>query len=470
MKFCFLLAILLTISSSCSLMKGKKSEPSIINNVPQESVATDFDFDLDVKRVVLENGLTVLIVENDFLPIFTYFTFYKVGAKFESKGIVGGSHFLEHLMFKGAKKYGMGAFDQTIESNGGTNNAFTSMDLTVYYDNLPVRSLEKIIDLESDRMQGILLDPVGFEKEREVILEERKVRYENRPSGKLFLELSKEVFRQTPYGRSVIGESDEIKEMTREGIFEYYKNFYSPNNAVVVVSGGVDSGETLNLIKKYYGNIAPSSKLQASKDLRGGDLPYPHSGRYGTTIKIRAEAPNPKFMLAYKAFPQGTRESQVVDILSYILGSGDSSFLVQKYVKGKQIRLVDIYSFPYTMQNSGVFFIGGELLSGVNLQTIEASLKRDLKESCELAINDRSVQKTKNQIWVEFYNGLQTNDGIGRYLGTAEAIMGDYKFYKKELETYQSITTEEVIDLCKSTFVKNNGIFASVWNKHPKNK
>ena len=205
------------------------------------SKKSNLSLSLKVHKEILPNGLRVLIMENRRLPIFSYYTYFDVGGRHERKGITGASHFLEHLMFKGAKKYGAGKFDSLIEGNGGFSNAYTSFDNTVYHENMPSKSLPIIIDMEADRMVNLLLEPKAFEKERQVVLEERKLRYDNSPMGKLFLNMMQEVFEGTPYGGSVIGNVEDIKNVSRDQIFNYFKKYYSPNNAIVVIVGDVDT-------------------------------------------------------------------------------------------------------------------------------------------------------------------------------------------------------------------------------------
>ena len=190
MRFVFLLVFLL---AACSTEKVKKS--STLSDSVQ----------IQVEEVKLDNGMTALIVPNHKLPIFSLYMFYKVGGKNEVKGITGASHFLEHMMFKGAKRYGQNRIDFLIEGSGGSTNAYTTNDQTVYYENLPSSELATILDIESDRMENLLLDPDAFEKERQVVLEERKMRYENSPRGQLYLELMETLFKGTPHRNIVTG-------------------------------------------------------------------------------------------------------------------------------------------------------------------------------------------------------------------------------------------------------------------------
>src|SRR5690606_26981284 len=221
----FLLLVSMTLLFSCSSLKT------------QETLG---DINLDVKEVKLDNGLTALIIPDHKLPIFSLYLFYKVGGKNEVPGITGASHFLEHMMFKGAKKFGKNSIDFIIEGSGGSTNAYTTTDQTVYYENLPTSQLEQMLEIEADRMENLLLDENDFEKERAVVLEERRMRYENSPRGQLYLGLMSHLFEGTPYGRSVIGDIADLKTMTREQIYQYFKKFYAPNNVVVVIAGDVN--------------------------------------------------------------------------------------------------------------------------------------------------------------------------------------------------------------------------------------
>ncbi len=454
--------VLLFLLFSCSSNKNQITQ--------NDSESSSTSVQLNVKKLTLDNGLRVLIVENKRLPVFSYYTFYDVGGRHERKGITGASHFLEHLMFKGAKKYGPGEFDKIIENNGGSNNAYTTFDSTVYYEDLPSAALEKVIDLEADRMVNLALEPTGFEKEKQVVLEERKMRYENSPHGKLYQKMMKAVFRKTPYGGSVIGEPEDIKNLDRDAVFEYFKKFYAPNNAVVVIVGDVDSDDTFDLIKKYYGPLKRSEKVAETKKEMDDPEIYKHQGQYRNWYKIHGESPSPIFMMAYKGKKLGDRASYVMDILSSVLGDGASSYLYQRYVKSKSPSLNNIYAANYNLKYNGVFFISGELLKRTNLNRFKDNIHREMRKVCKNAITERNLQKIKNQYLIQFYKGLQTNAGIAQFIGSYENYFGDYSKYKDEVDIYNSITLEELMDTCHSMFKSGEYIFVTIWDKHPKRK
>ncbi len=426
---------------------------------------------LDVKKFTLNNGLRVLIVENHRLPIFSYYTFFDVGGRFEGPGTTGATHFLEHMMFKGAKKYGPGKFDSIIESNGGSTNAYTTFDSTVYYQNMPSHTIDTIIDLEADRMENLLLEKVAFDKERDVVLEERKYRYENSSRGKLYLNMMQRMFEGTPYGLSVIGSVEDLLTLNRDQMFDFFKKFYTPDNAIIVVVGNVKASDVMSQIKKKFGDLKPSSdEIKAYKKEKDNDSLYVAKPKWGKHFKYHGNSKNAIFMMAYRGEPLGTRKAYVMDILSNILGSGSSSYFYQKYVKSKSPLLNKISVSNYNLQKNGVFFIGGELRSRTNLDKFRRTLQRETKSVCSKGIDDRGVQKTKNQFLVSYYGSVQDNAGVASFIGSTEKYYGDYKYYEKELEIYDSITTEEVIKVCNEVFSGNQQVFVSVWDRHKKVK
>lgn len=421
---------------------------------------------LAAKKLVLPNGLRVIFVENHKLPILSYYTYYEVGGRYESKGITGASHFLEHLMFKGAKKYGPGKFDGIIEAAGGRTNAYTSFDSTVYYNNIPSKLLETVIDLEADRMANLLLEPIGFEKERMVVFEERKVRYENDAKGKLFLTTMKAVFEKTPYGLSVIGSVDDIKNLDRDTVFNYFKKYYAPNNAVIAIVGDIDVEKASRAIREKFGVIPRSDELPKLKEALDRPERFQHQGRFDREIRLHGSPPTPLFMIGYKGVALGTERSRVLDILGMILGDGYSSYFIQKYVKGKKPLLSRIYASHYSLKNNGIFIIGGEFLGKTSLKRFKRVFRRDLSQICKKAINDKTVKRAKKQLLIGYYDSIQTNNGVARLLGSGEHFFNDYNFYRKELKSYEAMTVEQVKSACVDLFENDKSILVSIWKKH----
>ena len=447
---------------ACSSAPNKVDQPKSGISSSQNVI----DVKIPVEKKVLANGLTILVIPNHKLPIFSYYTFFKVGSKFEGKGITGASHFLEHMMFKGAKKFPEGVFDHYIEANGGNTNAFTTNDQTVYYENLPNMALEKIVEMEADRMENLALNPDSFEKERQVILEERKMRYENSPGGQLYQLMLEEMMKGTPYETSVIGTIPDLKSVTRDQIQSYFKTFYAPNNAIIVVVGDVDPSRTIKLIEKHFAGISKSEKLKETKSKIEKDEMFVSKPSWGKTFKVKGGSPEPLFSLAYSGDKIGTRRAFVMDLLSNIISEGVGSYLNQKYVSGDKQILSGIDAANYNLENSGVFFIKGSLLKGKNFDAFIKDLKKTLKKSCTEAITEKNIQKTKNQYLVAAYGELETNDGKAIFLGTRESLFGDYKFYEKEFEIYDSITKDEIVKECKNIFNEDKSVVFSIWEKN----
>ncbi len=424
----------------------------------------DAKIDLDVEEVKLKNGLTVLMVENPKLPIFSLYMFYKVGGKNERPGITGASHFLEHMMFKGAKKYGPGVIDFTIEGSGGSTNAYTTNDLTVYYENLPSTQLDIMLNIEADRMENLLLKPDDFEKERAVVLEERKMRYENSPRGQLFMQMMSEVFKGTPYGTSVIGNIPDLKSVSREQIFAYFKKFYAPNNVTMVIVGDIDVSKTKKMIEEKFGEIASSPTVE-DEHASLTDNMFKTELVKDREVHLKGASPNPMFMISYPSYKHGHPKSYALDILGSVIGDGDSSFLKKRFTFVAKPMASSIYAGNYTLEKSGVFFLGGELMKGVKPAEFKSTVQKDLAIACENEIDERAIMKVKNNYLIDMYKGLDTNAGLASFLGERHTFYGDYKAYKSELETYAGITVQDVKAACHE-LVKLPSLFITVWDKN----
>ncbi|MGB0452206.1 MAG: M16 family metallopeptidase [Bacteriovoracaceae bacterium] len=452
----------LFLSFSCSKLQVSKTHKSASSSEEK----TDL-MDLQVKKHTLDNGLRVLIFKNSRLPILSYYTFYDVGGRHEQKGKnTGATHFLEHMLFKGSPKFPGKSFFNYIEGVGGNTNAYTSFDSTVYYQNIPSSGLNTVMAMEADRMNAINMEPELLAKERQVVFEERKQRYENSPSGELYLKTMQAIFKGTPYGGSVIGEIADLKSLTRENLLDFHRQFYVPNNAIVVITGDVDVDDTIKMVEKYYGDLKPNKSLVSYKEEKDNASLYKHHENYPQWIKIKSKSQLPLFRMVYRGESLTSNHGFALDMLSTILGDGESSFLHQKYVKGRRPQTSSIGAYSYRLKHNGMFMIYGQLLGGKSLKSLKNNLSKDLIKSCDTAINERSLQKAKNQYLVDYYKGIQTNNGMASFLGLRENFFGSYDFYKKEIEIYNNLTVEQIRSACKDLFKDKKSIFASSWFKH----
>ncbi len=450
MKFLIFFSSAFLFMVSCSTIQKEKTLADSIN--------------LDVEELKLDNGMTALIVNNPKLPIFSLYFFYKVGGKNEVQGITGASHFLEHMMFKGAKKYGKNTIDFIIEGSGGSTNAYTTNDSTVYYENLPSKELNMILDIEADRMENLTLDPNDFEKERSVVLEERKMRYENSPKGQLYQLLMETLFQGTPYGRSVIGDIPDLKSFTREQMHEYFKRFYAPNNVTLVLVGDVNNNEAKAMIRDKFGKIKASPKVLESHALIKEEA-FKVTYKGDKIVQKKGESPNPIFMMAYPTYKAGHPKGYALDVLSSILGSGKSSTLVNQYILTSKPVATSMYAAHQQLEMNGFFFIGGDLIKGIEIKKFQQDLKLKLKSYCHSEITETNIQKIKNNYLVDLYASLDTNPGLAQFIGDRQSIFGNWEYYKKELQNYEKVKVEDVKSLCLETFNKDS-VFVSVWNNH----
>lgn len=448
--------------SSCapsSMGTRKISSSEITQNIKQESSLLD----LKVHKETFANGLKVLIVENHRLPIFSYYTFFDVGSKNEPTGLFGGTHLLEHMLFKGTNKFKEGVFQQLVEEKGGETNAYTMQDTTVYHANLPTDLLPTIIDLESDRMSNLVLGQESFEKERAVVLEERRMRYENAPPARAYQRLLEGMFEGTPYEHAVIGSNSDIAGLKKDEVYTYFKRYYAPNNAIVVIVGDVDVKKTIKFLKAKYESISASSDMDDFKKKANDSKKYLIKGGGGKMIRLHGPNTAGQFYIAYKGEAAGNKRSYVMDILSSVLGDGESSYLVQKYVMGPKPILSSVSVSNLNFKHAGMFYISAEVLDKVTVKVAREKMLNDFRTICTNAVSDRSVQKIKNQYLVSFYEGLKTNAGVASLLGTMERLFDNYDYYKKELELYQSVTPKEVRKVCNEILGSDDWLFVSLW-------
>jgi len=417
---------------------------------------------LKVHREVLDNGLTVLLYQNNRLPIISYYTLFDVGGRSETKGVTGATHFLEHMMFKGAKKYGPGQFDTLIEKNGGSTNAYTTTDFTVYYQSIPSHFLEQMIDLEADRIQNLLLEPISFESERQVVFEERKMRYENSPDGLLYLSMMKKAFEGTPYGQSVIGEVEDLKALNRDQMLKFFKTYYRPNNAILAIAGDLDVEKTMKWIKEKYGPISKSVDIEGLKKISDDPKNFETKAKFNQEYLIKSTNPNPKFMYTFKGVKSGEHQAYVLDLLANILGGGASSYLYTKYVQNEKPTLISIGASNYNLIHSGIFYFSGEMLEGANFHEFKKTFKDDFYQICDKAITERALMKAKNQIQASGFEHLKSNAGIASTIMMNEKVYKDYNRGIKDLAIYLSISLNEVKSACKKFVANDQAILVSV--------
>jgi predicted Zn-dependent peptidase len=384
----------------------------------------------------LPNGLKIRLLPNDSVPTCSYYTFFKVGARNERPGITGISHLFEHMMFNGAKKYGPGMFDKVLESNGGSSNAYTSNDLTVYYEDFMAEALETVIDLESDRMRSLAVTPKLLESERQVVMEERRLRVDNEIAGMMDEELGALVYKAHPYRWPVIGWMRDIENISREDCLEYFRTYYAPNNATVYVAGDFDPKHAIALIKKYYGGIKAGPPVPGVLDAEPEQ-----KGERRADVHHPAQAYS--LMIAWRGPKGDDRDTFALDVVQYALSVGQSSRLNKRLVYELEVAVGVSVDWTWRF-DPGTFTVGLELKPGGRPADAEAALYGELERLGRDGIDARELEKAKNNLAATLMRELATNSGRAHALGTYELMLGDWRRGLALPSAYESITADDV--------------------------
>jgi zinc protease len=402
----------------------------------------------DVNTFTLKNGMKVLVVEDFSIPNANMYLFYKVGSRNEYQGITGLSHFFEHMMFNGAKKYGPKQFDQTMEFNGGANNAYTTENVTVYTDWFPASAAAVIFDLEADRISSLSIDPSIVESERGVVLSERRTGLENSPWRLLSQSMQATAFQEHPYHWPVMGYEDDMKNWNQQDLERYFKTYYAPNNCVVVVSGAIKTEEVKRLAQQYFEPIpaqpAPP-KVHIVEPVQTGER----------RITVQKEVATPYLMIGYHTPETKHEDYYALNILSSILSSGKSSRLYASLVDKKQLatQVFTDYGDSFDPNLFNVYAVANKNVNEVDLENaIYAEIEKIKKEG----ISETELQKVKNQKLMEFYDQVETINGKSNNIGTYEVFFGDYKKMFDAPANFNKTTIADVQNVAKKYFTKSN--------------
>lgn len=389
-----------------------------------------------VKTFTLSNGMKFLVLENHTIPNATMYTFWKVGSRNEVPGITGLSHFFEHMMFNGAKKYGPKQFDRTMEAKGGSNNAYTSSDVTVYQDWFPASSLETIFDLESDRIASLTIDPKMVESERGVVLSERSIGLENSNLRMLWEEVDGVAFRAHPYSWPVIGHESDIKAWTQEDLRRYFNVYYSPNNATTVIVGDVKFEEVKRLAEQYFDKIA-------KRDLPPRVRTVEPEQKGERRVFVRKEsATTPNLLVTYKVPQTNHADHYALNILQDILTEGKTSRLYQTLVDGQLATEVGVENS--TRFDPGLVYFYAVAAAEVPAAKLEQSMIAEIEKVAREGVTEQELQKAKNKKIIDIYREQETINGKASLLGQYETFFGDYKKLAEAPAAYHKLTVADI--------------------------
>ena len=396
----------------------------------------------------LPNGLKVVVWPDHDIPNVAMYTWYRVGSRNERPGITGLSHYFEHMMFNGTKTRAPGEFDRVMEANGGSNNAYTSSDVTVYQNWFPSSATQLIFDLEADRMRQLDFDPKVVESERGVVYSERRSSVDNDNFGTLLEQMQATAYVAHPYQIPTIGWPSDIEGWKIEDLQAYYKQYYAPNNAVMLVVGAVDPEAVFKLAERY---LAPLEAQPAPPPVTTKEPPQLGERR----IRVQRDAQTPLVAMAWHSGAATDRQSRVMEVLLSILGDGDSSRLHQRLVENERAA-VQVGTQLEAGFDPGLAWVYAVVPPGFEVTKTEALIDEEIARLAKDGPSAAELAKARNQALAGFWRGLQTINGKAQALGTYEVFHGDYRKLFDAPAVYEGITAEDVKQAAAQVLRKEN--------------
>lgn len=400
---------------------------------------------IDFVEYDLDNDLHVILHQDNTTPIVVVSVMYHVGSKNEKVGRTGFAHFFEHLLFEGSENIERGEFDKHITNNGGSNNAYTSQDKTYYYELLPSNQLALGLWLESERMLHAKVNIKGVETQREVVKEERRQRYENQPYGSFLLKALENAYSDHPYRWAPIGSMDDLNAAQEEDYQQFYKDFYTPNNAVLSIAGDIDIKEAKALVNKYFATI-PVKKAEI---YRPSTKMAPIAGIVRDTVYDNIQLP--AAMQIYRIPALGTPDFYAVQMLSTLLAGGQSSRLYKSLVDDQQLAL-QTGNFAFDLEHPGIAVAFGISNQGVDAQQVHDAIDAEIKKVQNELIGEKEFQKLINQTESSFIQSNSRVAGVAESLANYHMFYGDANLVNTELDRYLKVTREDIQRVAKKYF------------------
>ncbi len=398
----------------------------------------------------LSNGMKVVLSEDHSRPVANLQVWYHVGSKDEREGRTGFAHLFEHMMFRGSKNVGPEEHMRYVREAGGVLNAYTSFDQTVYWETFPSHYLERIIWLETDRMESLVINEQNFQKEREVVKEERRLRIENPPYGLASDDLWPLVFREYPYKHTPIGSMEDLNKATTADVKEFFDTYYVPNNATLVLVGDFDSKEALALARKHFGRLARSRKPVP----RVTTVEPPQTELHEATKTYNNVPLNAVFSI-YKLPPAGHPDAYALEIASAILSAGQSSRVYKRLVYEEQSAL-QAFGQAFFLEGPSIFFGAAIANQGKNVKEVGSSLRFVFESMRKEPVAEDELAKAKNQFVARFINGSQSVQQKADRIGRMAVLRGDAQLVNAELEKYQKVTAADVQRVCQKYLAPAN--------------
>ena len=409
--------------SACALFLG-------IAGFAQEVEFTEYD---------LDNGLHVILHQDNTAPVVTVGVMYHVGAKDEQEGRSGFAHFFEHLLFEGTQNIERGKWFDIVAANGGSNNANTTQDRTYYYETFPSNNLELGLWMESERMLHPVINQIGVDTQNEVVKEEKRSRIDNAPYGKIIYAtgINQYVFNKHPYKNSVIGTMEDLDSAELPEFIAFFDKYYGPNNATLVVAGDINVNKTKDLIQKYFGEIEKRAEVERVNIKEDPITETIKAKEYDSNIQVPAK------IFVYRTPSMKEKDAYILDMISSILTDGRSSRMYRKMVDEEKIAL-QVLAFPRSQEDYGTYVMGALALGETPLETLGASIDEEIKKLQTELISEKEYQKLQNKFENRFVNSNSSIEGIASSLATYNMLYGNTDLINKEIEIYQAITREDI--------------------------
>jgi zinc protease len=404
---------------------------------------------VDFIEFTLENGLRVILHEDHSTPIVAVDVAYRVGSKNEDSEKTGFAHLFEHLMFDGSPNVKRGEFDRHITRAGGWDNAYTTWDITNYYEVLPANQLELALWLEADRMSGLNISDVSVRTQRDVVKEERRWRVDNRPYGTAEEKIFAHAYKDHPYRWPIIGYMEHLNRATLGDVEGFFKTFYVPNNATLVIAGDIDLREIRELVEKHFSSIARGAssipRVKVAEQLQLGE----EREIVPDSVQL------PALFVAYRIPEEGHPDFYPLVLLSNVLSAGESSRLYQSLVYGKEIA-EDVEASAIGMEDPGLFLITATAMDGSGADVLEEEVEKEIDILRNQSVHAQELEKVKNQIESSMTFGKQRVDQKADLLAHYATLRGDPHQLNREIEHYLKVTPDDINRVVNQCLTKTN--------------
>lgn len=385
----------------------------------------------------LPNGLHVILHQDNSAPVVTTSVMYHVGAKDEAAGRTGFAHFFEHLLFEGTKNIKRGEWFKIVSANGGSNNANTDPDRTYYYETFPSNNEQLGLWMEAERLRHPVINQIGVDTQREVVKEEKRLRMDNQPYGGLFNAILTTLFKKHPYKGTVIGSMEDLNSAKLEEFNAFFKKYYIPNNATLVVAGDIKPEQTKKWINEYFGSIPKGTPIT-----RNFPKETPITQEFEETI-YDANIQIPAYIFAYRTPAAKERDAYILSMLGSYLSKGKSSVLYKKLVDNEKKALA-VEAFNLGLVDHSIFAFFAIPMGNTSKDVLKKDIDAEIKKLQTDLISEEDYQKLQNQVENDFVNANSSVEGIANTLADSYLLKGNTNLINEEINIYRSITREDL--------------------------